>query len=326
MRRDERERDRGEEQREVGAAPADVDRLDAAEPDRADHQERRHQHHRQRRQRRLAVLEPERKQVDGRGDHRRGRRARHADEVALVGGAARLDVEARQAHRRGGDVDEARRPAEAPQRPQAPREREDRRREAERHDVGERIELDAEGRRRVGQPGEEAVERVEHHRDADEQRRRVEVGARRVDDAGVAAEQIRDREQRRQQEHAAPEPARAIVPPTLQRQVIEHPALQPREHRLAADDVLADRDAQFCARRQEHVHPRSEFHQPDALAALELVALGDAADDPARQHADDLPEDDRLARRDRSRFRSARCRSRPRCRPAGSGRAGIRCA
>ena len=85
-------------------------------------------------------------EVHRRRDHAAGGGARHAGEVALVGGRRRLDVEAREAHRRGGDVDEARRPAEAAERPQAPGERQDRRRQPERHDVGERVELDAERR------------------------------------------------------------------------------------------------------------------------------------------------------------------------------------
>ena len=48
---DQRDDDGADEQREVRAAPADVDRLDAAEADRADHQERGHEDDGERRQR-----------------------------------------------------------------------------------------------------------------------------------------------------------------------------------------------------------------------------------------------------------------------------------
>ena len=71
--------------------------------------------------------------------------------------------------------------------------------QAERHDIGQRIELHAERAGRVRQPGDQAVERIEHHRDADEERGRVEVGTRGIDDARVAAEQVRDGEERREQ-------------------------------------------------------------------------------------------------------------------------------
>ena len=48
-----------------------------------------------------------------------------------------------------------------------------RRRQTERDDVGERIELDAERARRVGHPRDAAVEHVEDERDADERRRQL---------------------------------------------------------------------------------------------------------------------------------------------------------
>ena len=53
------------------------------------------------------------------------------------------------------------------------------------------------------------------------------------------------------------------------RQLIEHQHPEPREHGLAADDPLADRDVQVGVGRQEDVHARAELHQADALAALE---------------------------------------------------------
>ena len=52
---------------------------------------------------------------------------------------------------------------------------------------------------------------------------------------------------------------------------------------------------QLGVRRQEDVHARSEFHQADPLAAFELLPFADAAHDPPREDADDLPDDDGLA-------------------------------
>ena len=69
-----------------------------------------------------------------------------------------------------------RKPAAQPEtaeRRQPPREREDRRGDAERDDVGERVELHAEVARRAGQPRDPAVEHVEDDREADERRRRL---------------------------------------------------------------------------------------------------------------------------------------------------------
>ena len=57
-----------------------------------------------------------------------------------------------------------------------------------------------------GHPRDAAVERVEHHRDADKRRRNRVFAAHRVDDARIAAEQIAQRHQAGQQIHAPPQP------------------------------------------------------------------------------------------------------------------------
>ena len=49
----------------------------------------------------------------------------------------------------------------------------------------------------AGQPRDSPVEHVEHDREADERRRRRELAAHGVDDAGVAAEHVRHREHAR---------------------------------------------------------------------------------------------------------------------------------
>src|SRR5258708_1982075 len=87
--------------------------------------------------------------------------------------------------------------------------------------VGGGRERHAERGGRLGEAGKEAVQRVEHHGDADEDGRRVEVAARRVHDAAVTTEQVADGHQRRQQEDAAPEPLRPVALPPGER--INHP-------------------------------------------------------------------------------------------------------
>jgi hypothetical protein len=133
-----------------------------------------------------------------------------------------LNVEACEPHGRGRHIDEARSPAQSLERPETPCECENRRCQTERHDVGKRIELDAERRRRVGEAREESVERIEHHRDADEERSGIEVGSCRVHDAGVSAKKVGDGEQRRQEKHASLEALRPISFAAAERQIRQH--------------------------------------------------------------------------------------------------------
>ena len=103
------------------------------------------------------------------------RRDRQPDEPALVHDVD-LDVEAREAA--GAAHDEEKRDEEAgpPEVDEAPVVDEERGRHAEGHDVRERVELLAEGRRRPGQSGDAAVHAVEDRRGEDEHRG-VVVGA-----------------------------------------------------------------------------------------------------------------------------------------------------
>ena len=91
------------------------------------------------------------------------------------------------------------------------------------------------------QAGEKAVERIEHHREANEQRRGVEIGAGRVHDTGVAAIQIGDSEQRREQKDTAAKTVWTIfAPPPTKRCVIEHcltPAFRERFLRRLPDPL-----------------------------------------------------------------------------------------
>ena len=229
VRRDQHDRRGDEDEDRVGAPRLRVERLEAAEPDRAHHERRRHDHHGDRRQRRAVVVQTPRIRIDSCRGNRGGRRTRQADEISLVAAGARaLDVEAREAHRGGGDEEKPGRPSEAAERGEPPRERQDRRRDAERDDVRERVELDAELARRAGHPRNAAVEHVEHDGEADERRGRLVLAAHRVDDARVPAEHVAHRQQAGQQVDAATQPiaaravARAPQEPQPTFAVIEH--------------------------------------------------------------------------------------------------------
>ena len=265
------------------------------------------------------------KRVHGGRDDRTGRRARQADEIALVGGGGGLDVEAREAHGGGRHVDEAGGPSEPLQRPQTPGERQDRRGEPERHHVGKGIELHAERARRVREPRDQPVQRVEHHRDADEQGCRVEVGAGRVDDARVAAEQVGHREQRRQQEHTPPEASRLVVASAL-RHVTEHPPAPAPPARFRRRQ-RADRPRRAAARRWGEKRPSvirtSSGRCAHPATAAALPRSGRRSGAPGcRRPAGRRP----CARRDRPTLRSARCRWPPRRTRAGTCRGDSRCA
>ena len=147
--------------REVRAAPSDFHRLHTSKPDRAHHQQRRDEDQCQGRQRRPPLLQPARIQVDRRDDHRRRGGGWETREVTLVGGGIRLNIETCEPHCRRGDIQKPDRPPQSLQWPQAPRKREDGRRQAERHDVGEGVELDAKSGRGVRQACDEAVQSVE---------------------------------------------------------------------------------------------------------------------------------------------------------------------
>ena len=99
-----------------GPPPADVDRLEAAEADRADHQHRRHEHHRERPRERGRDRSSARS-----GEQEDGRRASTPaagglgmpTKYRLSACEARLDVEARQPHRRGASRRRSPRPIRA---------------------------------------------------------------------------------------------------------------------------------------------------------------------------------------------------------------------
>src|SRR5262245_23335211 len=68
-----------------------------------------------------------------------------------------------------------------------------------------------------------------------------------------------------------------------------------RDHRDAADYLLAHRRLDRRAARQEDVHPRTELHDAEAISGADHVALFRPADDAPSEYPDDLSDDDRLA-------------------------------
>ena len=210
MRRDGHQTRGDQEQHRVRAPHLQVERLEAAEADRAHHQQRRRQHHRQCGERRTVVGQAVREQVDRRREHASCGRTRHPDEVALVSAAGTLHVEACQAQHRSAHEEESGEHTQPSERREPPGVGQDRRRDTERDRVGQRVELHAEFTRGAREPRDAAVEHVEHDRDADVRRSALEVAAQRVDDARVAAEHVAHGEETGQQGDAAPQ-ARALV-------------------------------------------------------------------------------------------------------------------
>ena len=169
----------------------------------------------------------------------------------------------------------------------------------------------------AGQPRDAAVEHVEDDGEADERRGRLELAAHRVDDAGVAAEHVAHREQAGQQVDAAAEPAlrggrsagagNADAP---QRGFGQPPSLQcstamtvsPAAHRVA-DSRLSS----LAVGRHEHVHPRSELHDPRTIAGPRRPRRRPSGRRRAAPGCRRSAARRRSGRRDRSRSRCARC-------------------
>ena len=72
-------------------------------------------------------------------------------------------------------------------------------------------------------------------------------------------------------------------------------APQPGQDGFSRGDGFADAHLEFDIRRKEHVHSRSELHEADPLAEADALPFLDPADDPPREDADHLSEDDRGA-------------------------------
>ena len=85
------------------------------------------------------------------------------------------DVEARETHGTGRDEDEAHEHAGGPELLERPVVHEDRRRDAKRDHVGERVELNANRALCLGQAGDSPVDPIEEKGKDDEKRRAIEV-------------------------------------------------------------------------------------------------------------------------------------------------------
>ncbi len=119
--------------------------------------------------------------------------------------AALLDVEAGQARRDGGDIDESERPA-----PVAVLQQQlvtqHRRGDAEAHEIDERIELGAERRAGACVAGDAAVDAVRDRGEHDEPSGKTVVAPQRGDDRPKTEEQISERQRVRQDDNCAPPP------------------------------------------------------------------------------------------------------------------------
>ncbi len=80
-------------------------------------------------------------------------------------------------------------------------------------EVGERIVFLPEFRGRVGPSSDAPIERVEHGRGDDQDRRRGEVSVDRAPDRQVSAEKVPDGEERRQKEETARQALAREPPP-----------------------------------------------------------------------------------------------------------------
>ncbi len=124
----------------------------------------------------------------------RGRRGRQPLEVPLVHHAG-VDVEAGEPQRRACAIDEGRDPAPAAEALERPFVGDERGSRAERHHVGQRVHLLAEGALGVGHAGHAAVEAVEHHRAEHADRSEIEAAVHGHHDGIEAAEQRCQREE-----------------------------------------------------------------------------------------------------------------------------------
>src|SRR3990170_2677558 len=137
------------------------------------------------------------------GDERRRGRNRQPVELPLLD-RVDLDVESGEPERPADQVEERRQPPPTPEAREGPTVDEERRRDAERDEVGQGVVLHPELRGRLGHPGDPAVEAVEHHSHDDGRRGLLEL-------AGVGrGDRVEPREQRSRRDQVG----QYVDPPT----------------------------------------------------------------------------------------------------------------
>src|SRR5512134_3205664 len=160
---DQEEGEEDEDDQRVERPPAErFQVLEAVVLDGAHHQERQDVDGQEQRQ----VFEAARpaevvEEQENRRDKRRGGRDRQAVELALFDGVD-LDVEPRQPQRAADQEEERRQPAPPSELRERPAVNQERRRDSERHEVRQRVVLDAELRGGPGHARHPAVQPVEH--------------------------------------------------------------------------------------------------------------------------------------------------------------------
>src|SRR5262249_15565978 len=178
-----------------------------------------------------------------RGDnHLRRGRNREPDEMALFD-VLHLHVEAREPQRSADCVETRGEPAPGAPRYERPVIHENRRREAERYEVRERVELDAELARGLGDARDEAVEAVENIGENDEESGLKIFSVEGGDQREETADEIARRKEARNNVNAALELRFPLVHTLLKRHARlrpsrQKPDLRPREPVFLRAEVM----------------------------------------------------------------------------------------
>ena len=221
--------------------------------------------------------------------HHAGRgRGGQPDEVSAVA-HSRVHVEAGEPERAADHEQERAEPRRPPEPAEGQRVQHEGGRHAERHHVGERVELDAELGRGPREARHLAVQDVHHHRDEDGDGRLDEARLGGEHEGEEAAEEVAGGEQARQEEDAPPRVLAQLLPAPPARHARTLAAPVPSPHRSTPMIVSPPltlspgRTRISVVARHEQIGPRAEPDQPEALAGLELVARPHPADDAPRQ-------------------------------------------
>src|SRR5438876_3057383 len=207
------EHDEPEEHLE-GMAMVELDLLEREVPDLAHHEARDrvdYEQHEDALVRRTGAAEVVEEQHGGRDHVGRGR-DREADEVPLLD-RPDLHVEAREPERAARHVERRRKPAPAPPGHERPLVDEDPGRDAERHQIGERIVLLPERARRAGEPCDAPVQHVARLGDEDHDGGELVAMTERRDHGVETGDQAGGREEVRQEVDAAAERRNATPAP-----------------------------------------------------------------------------------------------------------------
>src|SRR5512141_195596 len=212
--RRQQQREEDEYHQRVEGAPSErLEVLEGVELDGAHHEKGEHVD----RQEHGEVLEAPRsaqvvEEQDHGGDEDRRRRDGEPVELPLLH-RVDLDVEARESQGPADEVEERRQPPPSAERGEGPPVDEERRGDAEGHEIGQGVVLDAESRGRVRHPGDAAIEAVEDRAHDDTDRRLLEVAVVCGRDRVKPGEQGPRGDEVRQDVHPPPQAVSLVPPP-----------------------------------------------------------------------------------------------------------------